>query len=178
LLNFEVLFCSNWRSYWWDFFFLFFAFFALFLLGWRDWGSYWLFDHDFLFFSPLLNQLRTVQSCDLVNVVYYFELELDFAATFAVSVLRLSGLDHVLRDLVWQAFQDLSAFAVVDEEVHVTEFVVKSHSLGQGEHASFCEKFFSYWVAILAESISDAYWQNVEFFNDEGGNGEQRRKHG
>jgi hypothetical protein len=37
-----------------------------------------------------------------VNVIYYFKLELDLASTeFVVFVLCLSGLDHVLGDLVW-----------------------------------------------------------------------------
>jgi len=59
------------------------------------------FYHNLLLFIPLLNYLRTVQFCDLVNVIYYFKLELDLAsAEFVVFVLCLSGLDHVLCDLV------------------------------------------------------------------------------
>ena len=85
-----------------DFFFLLFAFLCLLFFWCWDWGGNWLFYHNLLLFIPLLNYLRTVQFCDLVNVIYYFKLELDLASTeFVVLVLCLSGLDHVLGYLVW-----------------------------------------------------------------------------
>lgn len=79
-----------------------------------------------------------------MNVIYYFKLELDLASTeFVVLVLCLSGLDHVLSDLVREPLQDFSTFTVVDKEVHVAELVVEGHSFSKREHASFREKFFS-----------------------------------
>ncbi len=80
-----------------------------------------------------------------MDVVADFKLELNFAASkFVFGVLLLACLDDVLRHLVRKAFENVSVLAVVDEQFHVADLVVKSNRLSVWEHTASGKDFFCY----------------------------------
>lgn len=101
-------------------------------------------DWDFLFFSPLLKDLHSLKTGNLMDVVADSEDELE------LLMLGHCFLDHVLGYLGGQAWEDGSAIGVVDQQVHASLLVVKGDGLGGGEGATNGEELLSGYLGSIS----------------------------
>ena len=122
------------------------------------------------FFSPFLDKVSGFKLRNLVNVVFNFELELNFAASLDILLLRLANSDLVLSNLVGESLKNLSVVRVLDEEGHIAELVVKSDSLLKREHTGSIKDLLGILGTIISETVLDADGQSVVLLNNEASN--------
>lgn len=125
-----------------------------------------LFDCYLNFFNPFFDDVGLFEFGDLVDVVLYFKLELNLASALDILLLCFADTNLVLSDIIGESLKNLSFGGVLDEERHVTEFVVKSDSLLEWEHTAPVEDLLSVLGTVISKTVLNADRQGIVLLNN------------
>ena len=133
-----------------------------------------------LHFSPTLGKLSTLELGNLIEVV----LDLDNKLSLALSILVLkrSFSNVVASQLGGETLHELGkvvrVLVIVEEETHVSEFVLEGETLGHGEVRTDGEKFHGLLdIGFVSEVVGDTEWKCVVVLNSKTSGGKGGRKH-